>query len=217
MGKLNIQRLRYMTKEEFRVLLALEMGTRNHEVVPVSLIVSISGMSKSVCLNILRELVRYKLIAYENNMYTGYRLTYPSYDSLALKAMSNRDSLCSVGNQIGVGKESDIYIVANEEGTQMVIKLQRLGRMSFRTIKANRDYLQNRRTSNWLYLSRLAAQKEYAFMQVLYNNGFPVPRPVDQNRHAIVMELIPGYPLYQIRGVSDVGKSYEQLMKLIIK
>jgi len=32
--------------------------------------------------------------------------------------------------------------------------------------------------------------------QVLYDRGFPVPKPVDYNRHAVVMELINGYPLY---------------------
>jgi RIO kinase 2 len=32
------------------------------------------------------------------------------YDFLALHALSSRDIVCSVGNQIGVGKESDIYV-----------------------------------------------------------------------------------------------------------
>lgn len=36
----------------------------------------------------------------------GYRLTYGGYDFLAMRAMSKRDSVYSVGNQIGVGKES---------------------------------------------------------------------------------------------------------------
>ena len=48
----------------------------------------------------------------------------------------------------------------------MALKFQRLGRTSFRAIKGKRDYLRNRRASSWLYLSRLAAQKEFAFMKV---------------------------------------------------
>ena len=36
----------------------------------------------------------------------GYRLTYGGYDYLAMRALSKRDSMFSVGNQIGVGKES---------------------------------------------------------------------------------------------------------------
>lgn len=36
----------------------------------------------------------------------GYRLTNPGYDYLALRALSSRDVIASVGNQIGTGKES---------------------------------------------------------------------------------------------------------------
>lgn len=36
----------------------------------------------------------------------GYRLNYGGYDYLALKALSSRDVISSVGNQMGVGKES---------------------------------------------------------------------------------------------------------------
>lgn len=60
-----------------------------------------------------------------------------------MRAMSKRDSIYSVGNQIGVGKESgllvlfcftlgrpetyiqDIYVVADAEGHEMVLKLHR--------------------------------------------------------------------------------------------
>lgn len=42
----------------------------------------------------------------------------------------------------------------------------RLGRISFRAIKTKRDYLGKRKSASWLYMSRLAAQKEFAFMKV---------------------------------------------------
>ncbi|CAF5032147.1 unnamed protein product, partial [Rotaria magnacalcarata] len=54
-----------------------------------------------------------------------YRLTNLGYDYLALKALASRDVINSVGNQIGVGKESDVYIVANEENEQMILKVHR--------------------------------------------------------------------------------------------
>jgi RIO kinase 2 len=97
----------------------------------------------------------------------GYRLTNLGYDFLALKALTSRQSVRSVGNQIGVGKESDIYIAANDDDDQVVMKLHRLGRTSFRQLKNKRDYLKHRKAaSNWLYMSRLSAMKEYAFMKV---------------------------------------------------
>jgi RIO kinase 2 len=52
-------------------------------------------------------------------------LTYGGYDYLALKTFAKRGSVYSVGNQIGVGKESDIYLVADEDEHQYVLKLQR--------------------------------------------------------------------------------------------
>lgn len=42
----------------------------------------------------------------------------------------------------------------------------RLGRVSFRTIKSKRDYLRKGQSASWMYMSRLAAIKEFAFMKV---------------------------------------------------
>ena len=41
-----MQALRFMSSEEFRVLVAVEMGMKNHEVVPTPLIESISGLRR---------------------------------------------------------------------------------------------------------------------------------------------------------------------------
>ena len=32
--------------------------------------------------------------------------------------------------------------------------------------------------------------------QALHTHGFPVPKPIDWNRHCVLMELLKGYPLY---------------------
>ncbi|KAF9113497.1 hypothetical protein BGX27_001451 [Mortierella sp. AM989] len=216
--KLDAKVLRYMTPEDFRVLVAAEMGSKNHEVVPSPIISQIAKLRHGGSHKVLSELARRNLVAKVQHIkYDGYRLTYGGYDYLALRTFCQRNSVYSVGNQIGVGKESDIYIVANEEERQMVLKIQRLGRVSFRTIKSKRDYLKNRKSASWMYMSKLAAEKEYAFMKVLHENGFPVPEPIDQNRHCIVMELIDAFPLRQISEVADPGKLYSTLMNLIVK
>jgi len=105
-----------------------------------------------------------------------------------------------------------------------------------------------RKSASWMYMSRLAAQKEWAFMkvgryldhiavisrftleeiltspllsfsshQVLYANGFPVPTPIDQSRHCILMELIDAYPLRQIDEHDDPGSLYSKLMALLVR
>lgn len=119
-----------------------------------------------------------------------------------MRALSKRDSMYSVGNQIGVGKESGTFTASccplcliktdcirylhcswrrrkgNGSKTAPVrylhsprlvislICLTRLGRVSFRAIKEKRDYLGKRKSASWMYMSRLAAQKEWAFMKV---------------------------------------------------
>ncbi|XP_072520717.1 serine/threonine-protein kinase RIO2 [Salminus brasiliensis] len=218
MGKLNVVVLRYLSREDFRVLTAVEMGMKNHEIVPMSLISSIASLRHGGCNKVLRELVKHKLLAYERSKTVqGYRLNYGGYDYLALKTLSSRDVVLSVGNQMGVGKESDIYIVANAEGEQFALKLHRLGRTSFRNLKNKRDYHKHRHKVSWLYLSRLSAMKEYAYMKALYDRGFPVPKPVDYNRHAVLMELINGYPLCQVRQIEDPASLYSEIMELIVK
>jgi len=216
--KLDATDLRYVSSEEFRVLTAVEMGSKNHEIVPTALIVQISGLRSGGVNKLLGELAKRNLVArVRNAKYDGYRLTYGGLDYLAMRAMSKRDTMTSVGNQIGVGKESDIYIVANAEGEEMVLKLHRLGRISFRAIKEKRDYMGKRKSASWMYMSRLAAQKEWAFMKVLHEHGFPVPRPIDQARHCILMEFIDAFPLRQISEVPSPGKLYSSLMDLIVR
>ncbi|XP_037385300.1 serine/threonine-protein kinase RIO2 [Talpa occidentalis] len=218
MGKVNVAKLRYMSRDDFRVLTAVEMGMKNHEIVPCSLVTSIASLKHGGCNKVLRELVKHKLIAWERTKTVqGYRLTNAGYDYLALKTLSARQVVESVGSQMGVGKESDIYIVANEEGQQFALKLHRLGRTSFRNLKNKRDYHKHRHNMSWLYLSRLSAMKEFAYMKALHERKFPVPKPVDYNRHAVVMELINGYPLCQIHHVEDPASVYDEAMELIVK
>ncbi|KAH7931056.1 RIO1-domain-containing protein [Leucogyrophana mollusca] len=216
--KLDATDLRYITPDEFRVLTSVEIGSKNHEVVPTPLIAQISGLRNGGVNKLIGSLAKRNLVAkVQNSKYDGYRLTYGGYDYLAMRALSKRDSMYSVGNQIGVGKEADVYIVADAEGSEMVLKLHRLGRISFRAIKEKRDYLGKRKSASWMYMSRLAAQKEWAFMKILHEHNFPVPRPIDQARHCILMEAIDAYPLRQISDVPSPGKLYSTLMDIIVR
>ena len=46
------------------------------------------------------------ILCYVSSSVCGYRLTNTGYDYLALRALVSKDVIYSVGNQIGVGKES---------------------------------------------------------------------------------------------------------------
>ncbi|KAL1976039.1 hypothetical protein VTN31DRAFT_4431 [Thermomyces dupontii] len=217
--KLDPRAMRYLTAEDFRVLAAVETGSRNHEVVPTPLIVQLSGLrGGSGVHKCISTLAKNNLIAREKNVkYDGYRLTYGGFDYLALNTYQKQKTVYSVGNRIGVGKESDIMVVAGPDGTQRILKIHRLGRISFRSVKKNRDYLGRRSTGSWMYMSRLAAIKEFTFMKALHQHGFPVPEPISQNRHTIVMSLVDAFPLHQIATVADPANLYAELMGLILR
>ena len=207
--KLDVNVLRYLGKDDFRTLTAVEMGQvrttlltrsspvprpfltrsflpsfqKNHEIVPAQLIESIAKLKHGGTFKCLKTLLRHKLVHHEGKKYDGYRLTSLGYDFLAIRALTARGSIAGVGRQIGVGKESDVYEVVDDEGRTMALKLHRLGRTSFRAVKSKRDYVKRGSHFSWLYLSRLAALKEFAFMKALGENGMPVPEAIECNRH----------------------------------
>ncbi|CAN1844187.1 Serine/threonine-protein kinase rio2 [Linum perenne] len=215
--KLDVEVLRYLSKDDFRVLTAVEMGQRNHEIVPAELISRIASLKHGGTYKVLKNLLKHKLVHHDSTKYDGFRLTYLGYDFLAIRTLVNRGVIASVGRQIGVGKESDIFEVATEDGTVLAMKLHRLGRTSFRAVKSKRDYLRHRSSFSWLYLSRLAALKEFAFMKALEDHGFPVPKAVDCNRHCVIMSLVEGYPLVQVKQLQNPEVVFETVLGLIVR
>lgn len=188
---------------------------RNHALVPSHLVAMIAGLRHGGVHKILRELCKNRLLAYERGKHCklpsyfgcsillclkimarnmilddGYRLTNSGYDYLGLQALVARGNITGFGSQIGTGKESNIYIVTNEQGESLCLKLHRLGRTCFRKLQEKRDYHKNHHKASWLYLSRISATKEFAYMTALYKRGFRVPKPIDFNRHMVLMELV---------------------------
>jgi RIO kinase 2 len=54
-----------------------------------------------------------------------------------------------------------------------------------------REHLGEREHFSWIYAARLAAEREYGIMNTLYPK-VSIPKPLDQNRHAILMEVAKG-------------------------
>lgn len=228
MVKLDVSLLRYLSPEDFKVLTSVEMGMRNHELVPASLINSIATLRFGGCGKVLVELTKHKLLAYERGKrYDGYRLTYAGYDYLALNVFTHRDIIGGVGNQIGVGKESDVFICeSGDQDHQYAIKFHRLGRVCFRKVSEKRDfYTKSKNKTSWIYLSRKAAQREFEFLRFMFCKGMPVPKPIDCNRHVVVMELVNGRILnnYTMESFEpekrdrQVATLYKNLMDLIYR
>lgn len=209
--KLDATVMRTMSDQDFRVIEAVEKGMQRHSLVPAPLISNLANLRHGGTGKIMSSLLRDKLLSHDKSCgYDGYRLTNAGYDILALHALKSRKLIAAIGDRIGTGKESDIYLAVHPNGTQVVLKIHRLGRTSFRNVKKTRDYFMynqqgkggNQPAANqnnsWLFLSRKSALKEYAFMKALYNVDYPTPQPIGHSRHIVVMSLIRGVPLYQV-------------------
>ena len=81
MGKLDVSALRYMTSEDFRALIAVEMGMKNHEIVPLGVLACIANLKRGGTYKLLRELCKHRLVCWERNKFaSGYRLTNKGCD-----------------------------------------------------------------------------------------------------------------------------------------
>lgn len=258
MVNLSTAHMRYLTPDDFRVLGAVDAGSRSHELVPTKLIHSLSGLrSVGQVERCISTLARAKLVGRLANRpgVEGYRLTGAGADHLAMRALAKKGALKAVGNQIGVGKEADVYACTDDMGNDLVVKFHRLGRTSFRNAaRSKRDYRpaargkgrgrrrgheiygdedgdapgarsgngnghsggDNSGISSWTYLSRLSAEREHAFMAALYARGFPIPRPMERQRHCVVMQLVDAYPLHQIERVLDATKLVDELLAFAV-
>lgn len=209
--KLDPTVMRTMQGQDFRVLEAVEKGMLRHSLVPAPLIASLASLRHGGTGKILSSLLRDKLLSHDKSCgYDGYRLTNAGYDILALHSLKTKKLVAAIGDRIGTGKESDIYLAVAPNGQQVVLKFHRLGRTSFRNVKRTRDYFvyhgkrgmskdNSNQGNSWLFLSRKSALKEFAFMKALYNVDYPTPTPIGHSRHVVAMSLVRGMPLYQIR------------------
>ncbi|KAH0792837.1 hypothetical protein GPJ56_003247 [Histomonas meleagridis] len=205
--------LPYIEDDEWRVLTAIEMGQRNHELVAAELVHSISGLRGSIH-HALGSLVQRRLALHEGKPYDGYQLSKNGYDFLALHALVKRGVISHLGGILGQGKEADVYVGYTDDETPVVIKFHRIGRVSFRKAKDTRDYLNKKHSSSWLYLSRLSAQREFQNMTAL--QAFPVPTPIDWNRHCVVMSYINGTLLNSVEYLEDPAHTFEECVDLAV-
>ncbi|MFB6165157.1 MAG: RIO1 family regulatory kinase/ATPase [Haloarculaceae archaeon] len=194
--------------EDFYLLSGIEQGMRFSEWVAREKLPDFSRLSAE---NVDYRLDRCEdrgLIERKTIQYQGFKLTFEGYDALALHAFIERDTIEEFGAPLGVGKESDVYEVRSYK--PLALKYHREGYTNFREVMRERDYTSDREHVSWQYTARKAAEREYEALETLYPD-VRVPRPIDQNRHAIVMEKIDGAELSrtkldpdQVRGVLDL-------------
>ncbi len=200
MARLTItQSFREIEKLDFRILSVIEILMAKHEFVPLEEIARFMKYSEKRIENRLGRLKRMKLIFIAQRHYLGAALTFIGYDALALKALVEKGILAQIGPEIGAGKESNIYLGMDDDQIEFIIKFHRLGKLDFRATRKSRAFIAEKRHLSPLYESRLSAEREFKVLKDLYEANTSVPKPIAQNRHLVVMEIVKGQDLYRMK------------------
>jgi len=178
--------------EDFHLLSGVEQGMRFSEWVAREKLPEFSRLTAEDVDYRLDRCADRGLLERKTIQYEGYKLTFEGYDALALHTFAERESIDGVGTPLGVGKESDVYEARSYR--PLALKFHREGYTTFREVMKEREYTADREHVSWQYTARKAAEREYEALETLYPE-VSVPRPVDQNRHAIVMERMDGVEL----------------------
>jgi RIO kinase 2 len=206
-----VQVFRRLESEDFRVLHVIEVAMSKREFVPREQIAKYTKLPLDRVDFELGRLSKLGLIYQVHGAYLGYTLNYAGYDCLAINAFVKAGVIEGFGQILGVGKEADVYDAVNPKGERIAVKFQRLGRISFRQTRRKRGYV--REHAGWLFQSRLAAEKEFRALRLVYEHGVAVPEPLSQNRHALAMSMIEGGELVKWREIPKLEKVLREIMR----
>jgi RIO kinase 2 len=186
-----------LDSKNLRILTGIEIGMRHFEWVPIEELNKYTKLPFDKLEYRLRKLVQNKLVIRNTKSYKGFQIYFEGYDTLALNAFVKRKSISEIGSEIGVGKDSVIFEairqpeLAIEKSISVIIKFYRGGKTSFDQITRLNEHMSKGHNFSRIYAARLAAHREYEIMSRLYPK-VSIPKPFDQNRHVIVMDLAKG-------------------------
>jgi len=178
--------------EDFHLLSGVEQGMRFSEWVATDKLPDFSRLTSEDVDYRVDRCEQRGLLERKTIQYVGFRLTPRGYDALALHTFSERETIDGVGAPLGVGKESDVYEVRSYR--PLALKFHREGYTNFREVDREREYTADRDHVSWLYTARKAAEREYDALETVYP-AVSTPRPIDHNRHGVVMERVDGVEL----------------------
>ena len=207
--------LKKLERQDFRVLIGIELGMVSHAFTPVEHILKYSSLTLEETTFRLRKLHRFNLIKRRSKPFLGYTLNALGYDCLALNALVKGGYLEALGKPLGIGKESDVYDALAPKDERVAVKFMRVGRTSFRQTRKTRLYIAGRRHISWIYQSRLAAEREFKVLALLHKAGVRVPKPLAWNRHVLVMEVIMGTELADYYEIPNPEKVFDEIVENI--
>ncbi len=205
--------LKDLSNEELRTLHMVETLLKKGEYAPKEKVADYSGYREKDVDLYLSRLNKLKLTRRWTGQFVGYTLTLSGFDALALNKLYIDKKVYGVGRSSGVGKESDIYYAVDFEDNEVMLKINRTGRASFQKVKRKRDFLKGKFHYSMFSVAEIAAKREYENLLKLQNKNLPIPVLKGNNRHMIVMNIIPGVELVKVQYPKKPIKLLEKIIE----
>ncbi|MDG6956407.1 MAG: hypothetical protein JRN05_01225 [Nitrososphaerota archaeon] len=126
----------------------------------------------------------------------GFALTRTGVEAMALKDYVKKDLIFALGAIIAKGKESDVYEALTEEGSVYALKLYKIGRTSFTSVRKKRAR-EDAAFRSWMTANYDAAKREYHALRKLEGFSASFPRAVAYSRSTVLLEEVSGVRLSQ--------------------
>ncbi len=185
--------LKSLKDEEWRTLAGLERATTGYGTPDLG---RISRMSR-----LPPERVAFATDALEKKGLAmrrgqGFVLTKQGVEVMALKDYVKKDLIFALGAIIAKGKESDVYEALTEEGTVYALKLYKIGRISFTSIRKKR-VRETAEFRSWMTANYDAAKREYHALRKLEGLSPSFPKAIAYSRSTVLLEQVSGVRLSQ--------------------
>jgi len=196
-----------LNKSDFKILKVFASSLKTRQILNLPTLSQYSNLNQRLVEHHLERLVKSGLVGKSN---IGFTLLVTGLDIYVLKILSNRNTITSIGPQIGIGKEAEIYLAHDSQEKDKILKMFRLGRSSFKQIKRKRDISTS--TSNWLLLNIQTAKREYDILNYLRQSSTSFPTPLYRSFHCIVMEPFYGSRLADAESLDDPQSVLEKII-----
>ena len=193
--------LKSLKDEEWRTLAGLERASSGYGTPDLG---RLSRMSR-----LPLERVRFATDALEKKGLAtrrgpGFVLTREGVEVMALKDYVKKDLIFALGAIIAKGKESDVYEALTEEGSAYALKLYKIGRISFTSIRKKRAR-ESAEFRSWMTANYDAARREYHALRKLDGLSPAFPKAIAYSRSTVLLEELSGVRLSLRPYLEDPG------------
>jgi RIO kinase 2 len=205
--------LKSLKDEEWRTLAGLERAATGAGTPDIERLARMSRLPKDR-VRFATEALERKGLASRKGL--GYVLTREGVEAMALKDYVKKDLIFALGAIIAKGKESDVYEALTEEGTVYALKLYKIGRVSFTSVRKKRAR-ESAEFRSWMTANYDAARREYDALKRLEGLSEAFPRAIAFSRSTVLLEELSGVRLSQrpelrdaeatLRGVLEAMKT----------